>query len=416
MISIVDSAAGYEREQLIRPFGFKGGYLSELWQVVVRLRSASGAEGIGLATQSVLYGDEFLFAEYGEQKGNELMLAVTEEALRLVKRIPFNDPIQLFDTILPEIYERAKSITGKRDLNTNFVYNALVSVDNAAWLLYAAENNLQHFDAMLPPAYRPALAHQNDKIAILYQVPYGMPMEDLKNAVDRGYFIFKIKTGAPGNQQTMLQSDIERLTLIHKTLQHDKVFYTMDANGRYENKETLLRYLDHAKKIGAFDRILLYEEPFVEPNNEEVGDMGVRIAADESIHNEAAALRRLQQGYTTIVLKGIAKTLSATLKIAKLAFDKNIPCICSDLTVNPILIDWHKNLAARLAPFPGIGMGMMETNGDMNYVNWQQMVNAHPHAGASWTERKNGVFELNKAFYDTSAGIFDVPAHYRALL
>jgi L-alanine-DL-glutamate epimerase-like enolase superfamily enzyme len=390
-IEVINSAVSYEREPLIRPFGFKGGYLSELWQVAVKLQSASGKTGIGLATQSVLYGDEHLFARYGETKGNEMMLSVTGEALRLIKQ--FNDPIQLLETILPRLV--------KKDININFIYNALVSVDNAAWVLYAAENNLPHFNNMIPPAYRPALSHRNDKIAILYQVPYGMPMEDLKKAVDEGYFIFKIKTGAPGDQQTMLQTDMERLTLIHTTLQHDNVHYTMDANARYEKKETLLRYLDHAGKIGAFDRILLYEEPFVESNEEDVSDMGVRIAADESIHDEAAALRRLQQGYNTLVLKAIAKTLSATLKIAKLAHDKNIPCICSDLTVNPILVDWHKNLAARLAPFPSVGMGMMETNGDMNYRNWQNMMKANPHAGASWTERKNGVFELNDDFYST---------------
>jgi L-alanine-DL-glutamate epimerase-like enolase superfamily enzyme len=388
-IQVIHSDVHYEREPLIRPFGFKGGYLSELWQVAVTLTSASGKKGTGLATQSVLYGDEHVFAEYGETRGNELMLSVTEEALRLVKH--FKDPIQLLDTILPQLV--------KKNININFIYNALVSVDNAAWKLYAAENNLRRFDDMIPAMYRPALAHRNQKIAILYQVPYGMPMDELKTAIDQGYFIFKIKTGAPGNQQTMLESDMERLTVIHTTLKDYDVHYTMDANGRYEKKETLLRYLDHAKKIGAFDRILLYEEPFVENNEEDVSDMGVRVAADESIHNEADAMRRLQQGYNTIVLKGIAKTLSATLKIAKLAFDKNIPCICSDLTVNPVLVDWHQNLAARLAPFPGLGMGMMETNGDMNYKNWQAMMKQLPHAGASWTERRNGVFELNDDFY-----------------
>ncbi len=32
--------------------------------------------------------------------------------------------------------------------------NALVSVDNAAWLLYAAENDYHTFEDMLPAQYR----------------------------------------------------------------------------------------------------------------------------------------------------------------------------------------------------------------------------------------------------------------------
>ena len=46
---------------------------------------------------------------------------------------------------------------------------------------------------MIPKAYKPALSHRNKKIAIMYQVPYGMPMQDLKTAAKQGYFVFKIK-------------------------------------------------------------------------------------------------------------------------------------------------------------------------------------------------------------------------------
>ncbi len=52
--------------------------------------------------------------------------------------------------------------------------------------------------------------------------------------------------------------------------------------------------------------------------------------------------------------------------------------MCADLTVNPILIDWNKNLAARLKPFPGLEMGLLETNGDLNYRNWEKMLIYHP--------------------------------------
>jgi L-alanine-DL-glutamate epimerase-like enolase superfamily enzyme len=422
-IQVIKAAADFEREKLVRPFGFKGGYLTELWQIASKLDTATGKDAIGIATQSVLYGDAALFASRSESEGNALMYLLVSEALQLVKKHSFTDPVELVEKIMPEVIEKGKKLTGKPDLNVNFIYNALVSVDNAAWLLYARENDFTSFDTMIPARYQPALSHHNEKIAIMYQVPYGMPMEDLKAAAKQGYFVIKIKTGYPGTQAEMLQGDIERLTQIHNAIKdartshtpNGKLIYTMDANARYEKKETLMRYLDHAKKIGAFDQILLYEEPLNETNDELVHDVGVRIAGDESVHDEAAAIRRLDQGYTAIVLKGIAKTLSVSMKLAMLAHERQVPCICADLTVNPILIDWHKNLAARLAPFPGVGMGMMETNGDMNYRNWNQMLSFHPSNGASWMKRTKGVFELNKDFYQRSGGIFETSAHYKSM-
>ncbi len=421
-IRVIKTDSDFEREKLVRPFGFKGGFLTECWQIASKIQSQSGIDKIGIATQNVLYADANLFAGHSEAAGNALMYILVNEALQLMKTTSFTDPINLFEKILPEVVAAGKKLTGP-GLNINFVYNALVSVDNAAWLLYAAENKFSTVDAMIPHPYQQALSHHNNKIAIMYQVPYGMPMNDLKNAVQQGYFVIKVKTGYPGSQATMLEEDMSRLTLIHNTLRdartdhttNGKLIYTMDANARYEKKETLLRYLDHAKKIGAFEQVLLYEEPFVEVNDEDVKDVGVTIAGDESVHDEAGAIRRLSQGYNAIVLKGIAKTLSLSMRIAKLAYERNVPCLCADLTVNPILIDWHKNLAARLAPFPGIGMGLMETNGNMNYRNWPNMMNYNPAAGASWTKVKNGIFELDKDFYDRSGGIFEPSTHYTAM-
>ena len=423
LIKIIKTQAGFEREKLIRPFGFKGGFLTELWQVASRMQSESGISRIGIATQSVLYGDADLFSRHSETDGNALMYDLVIKALEHVKKTPFRTPPELLDKILPAVIQDGKKITGKQDLNINFVYNALVGVDNAAWLTYAAENKFSSFESMIPDQYKKALSNRNKKIAIMYQIPYGMPMEDLRNAVKQGYFVFKIKSGAPGSQAEMIQADIERMSLIHETLknfrteqtENGKLIYTIDANARYEKKETLLKYLDHARKIGAFDQILLIEEPLNENNEESVADIDLRIGADESVHDEQSAIKRLDQGYKVMVLKGIAKTLSLSIKIAKLAADRNVPCMCADLTVNPILIDWNKNLAAHLAPFPVINMGMMETNGNMNYVNWKNMVNYHPAAHASWMIPKNGVFELSPDFYDRSGGIFDNSAHYQSM-
>ncbi|MFD1140034.1 enolase C-terminal domain-like protein [Larkinella insperata] len=422
-IRVTKTDATFEREKLIRPIGFKGGYLTELWQTVSRLQSENGHHAVGLATQSVLYGDADLFAAYSEAGGNALMYALVERTLQLVKQMPFSTPVELLDTLLPEVKREAVRITGKPDLNPNFIYNALISVDNAAWLLYAAENGLRSFDDLIPEPYRPALAHRNDKVAILYQVPYGMPVEELRQAVQQGYFVMKIKTGYPGSQEEMVQNDMDRLTEIHRAIGDaptdqtatGKIVYTLDANARYEKKETLWRYLDHARRIGALNQIVLIEEPLREENDEDVSDIGIPVAGDESVHDEASAHRRLQQGYGALVLKGIAKTLSLSLKVAKLAHERGVPCLCADLTVNPILIDWHKNLAARLAPFPGIGMGLLETNGDMNYLHWNTMKGYHPAAGARWTTPKNGVFELDDDFYSRSGGILMPSSHYESL-
>jgi L-alanine-DL-glutamate epimerase-like enolase superfamily enzyme len=422
-IQIVKTQSNFEREKLVRPFGFKGGYLSELWQTVSQMESASGNKKIGIATQSVLYGDADLFTVHSEANGNAMMYVLANRALDIVCQQPFNTPPELFDSIVPLVLAEGKKITGKADLNINFVYNALVSIDNAAWLIYAADNGFQTFESMIPNPYKNALRHRNERLAIMYQVPYGMPMQDLKDAVEQGYFVFKIKTGYPGTQAEMLQQDMDRLTLIHNVLKDlrtdhtidGRIIYTMDANGRYEKKETLQRYLDHAKTIGAYERILLYEEPLAEANDENVSDLGVRIAADESAHDEESTLRRFDLGYGVLVLKGIAKTLSMSVKLARLAAERNIPCMCADLTVNPILVEWHKNLCAHVAPFPVINMGLIETNGDMNYANWDLMGKYHPGSDATWSQRKNGVFTLDKEFYDRSGGIFEVSPHYEGL-
>lgn len=422
-IKIIDTDTDFEREKLIRPFGFKGGYLTELWQVAAKLKSESGTSKTGIATQSVLYGDAELFASHTEAEGNALMFLVVNKALDLIRQSPFTNPITLLDAIFPELVELAKKITGKADLNLNFVYNALISTDNAAWLLYAAENSCKTFDDMVPVPYKKALSYRNQKVAIMYQVPYGMPVQDLTMAAAQGYFVFKIKTGYPGSQAEMLQKDMDRLSQVHHALKdqrtdrtpNGKLIYTMDANGRYEHKEPLKRYLDHAKKIGAFEHILFYEEPLAEHNDEDVSDLEVRMAADESIHTEYDAKKRIEQGYRAMVLKGIAKTLSLSMKIAKLAAENQIPCLCADLTVNPILVDWNKNLASRLMPFPGIGMGLIETNGDMNYKNWKNMLSYHPYAGAPWTKAEKGIFELNDDFYKKSGGIFTPSDHYEQM-
>jgi len=422
-VSIAKVNTDFEREPLIRPFGFKGGYMKEIWQTISWMQSESGAEKVGLCTQNVLWSDASVFSSHSEAGGNALMYLLTERAHQMVKEMRFETPVHLLDEILEELYSYGKSITANPDLRKTFALNALVGLDNAAWLLYAEENGIRTFDELIPELYRPALSHHHKQVASIPLMAYSIPIDEISQAAEDGYFFMKIKIGQPGTQAEMLEKDMDRLTAIHKAIGHFETSYTdngklpyyFDANGRFQEKDTLLKLLDHAERIGALDQIAVIEEPFPEEAEIYVGDIGIRIAADESAHTDEDALKRIQMGYSAIALKAIAKTLSMTMKIAQLAHEHEVPCFCADLTVNPILIDWNKNVAARLSPFPGLGLGLLETNGHQNYLNWDTMFSYHPYTGAEWTKTKNGVFELDADFYAKSGGIFADSEHYLSM-
>jgi L-alanine-DL-glutamate epimerase-like enolase superfamily enzyme len=421
-IRIKNVDSNFEREPLF-PYRFKGSVITEAWQTAARLESESGFSTIGLGTQGILWSDATVFAAHSVSGGNALMYAMSERALQLMKGNSFGNPLQLLDDLLAEVYEYGKKITGNPNLRKTFALNSLVCVDNAAWLLYARENNINNFDDLIPDAYKQGLSWRHDKVASMPSFGVGTKIEKIKAAADEGYFIMKLKTGSPGTQKEMLEKDIEFLAAVHSAIGHyetpytknGKIPYYFDANERYDEKDTLLRFLDHAKKIGAFDQIAVIEEPFGERNEMYVGDMGVTIAADESAHTVEDAAKRIEQGYSAIAVKAIAKTLSMTMKITQLAYEKKITCFCADLTVNPILVDWNKCVAARLAPFANIGIGLQETNGHQYYKNWNTMMTYHPRAGANWTQTHNGVYITDKTFYDESGGIFQPSAHYEQM-
>ena len=422
-ITIERVDANFEREPLIRPFGFKGGYMTEIWQSVARLESASACKATGLATQNVLWSDAQVFAANSEAGGNALMFALTEFALQRAKGLSFSTPVELLESLLGEVYAYGKRLCGNENLRKTFALNALVGIDNAAWLLYAAENGLASFDAMIPASYRPALAHRHSDVASIPLMAYAIPVEEIEAAVRAGYFFMKIKIGQPGTQAEMLAKDKARLTTIHAAIGgartphtvSGKLPYYFDANGRYESKEALLRLIDHADRIGALEQISIIEEPFPEELEVDINDIPLRIAADESAHTDLDAIARIEMGYKAIALKAIAKTLSMTLKIAQAAHERGVPCFCADLTVNPILVEWNKNVAARLAPFPGIGSGLLETNGHQNYRDWKAMRARHPFPDAGWANTQDGVFRLDADYYAKSGGILTPSPHYEAM-
>ena len=138
----------------------------------------------------------------------------------------------------------------------------------------------------------------------------------------------------------------------------------------------------------------------------DVSSIPVNVAADESAHSDTDVKERIELGYGSIALKPIAKTLSMSLKMLEIASRYNIPCFCADLTVNPLMVDWNKNIAARLSPLPGLSIGVIETNGHQNYINWDKMKSYHPCDNAYWSNIHEGVFNLDESFYSESAGVF----------
>jgi L-alanine-DL-glutamate epimerase-like enolase superfamily enzyme len=425
---IASTDLNFEREPLSTPFGFKGGYLSELWQTAAMVQLESGSRGVGLGVQSVLWSDTSVFSAHPEAAGNALMFAVSAYALSLLPGREMTDPIALQDEILPEVIQYARHVTGKHDLRTTFVLNALVPVDNALWLAWAQEHGLNTFDSILPTPYSHGLSHRNNRVISIPAVGYGMSLAQIGQLIDAGHYVLKIKIGSDperdGDLDKMLAWDCYRLHEIHRTVgyrfsgpgENKKILYYLDANQRYDSIERINSLLDFMEQHGILERTILLEEPFAEENLGEVGSLPVHVVADESAHTEADAIHRMQLGYRAIALKPVAKTLSMTLKIAQAAFERDVACFCADLTVNPVLVDWNKSVAARLRPVPGLAGGALETNGAQNYKNWKLMQEYHPCHGASWTREDRGEFILDHSFFEKGGGMFEASSHYSALL
>lgn len=427
MIRVNKTRSNFEREPLVAPFGFKGAFLTEAWQAVAFMESETGCTGLGTATQSPLWSDAAVFLRNPQAAGNALMYLMTEYALQLARQTPFNTPLDLLESILPEVYAYGKTITRNPDLRLTFALNALVAVDNAAWQLYCEQSGITSFDEMVPTDLKPALTTKHSQLAVIPLMSYGVSMDAIRAAVDEGFFFLKIKIGSDpdkdGDLDKMVEWDKERLSAIHAMVkdkhcahtEDGRIPYYLDANGRYDSKDRLMKLLNHAGKIGALERIMIVEEPFPEEYEVDVRDIPASLAADESAHSDKDALARIQMGYGAIALKPIAKTMSMSLRIAKLCHDHSVPAFCADLTVSPVLVDWNKNVAARLAPLPGMKIGVIETNGHQNYCNWEAMQGYHPLGRAPWTQMQDGLFTLGEDFYGSSGGVLEKSEHYLAV-
>ena len=402
------------REPLVKPFGFKGGFFTEKWVCQVELTSDSGNKATGQGGLAVLWSDATVFSAHTEVGGNLLMAAMLEHALTLVKGKSFTNPVEMIEFLDAPVYDYGRKITGNPELRHTFALNSLVALDNAAWLLYARENNINNFDCMIPEIYRPALSAKHEKLASVPLITYKVSIAELKELIDEGYFFLKIKIGQAGDEKQMLAADMARLTEVHNAIsdcrtpftENGKLLYYLDANGRYRTKDAMIKLLAHAETIGAFEQIVILEEPFDEKLNINVNDLGVRVAGDESCHSSIEVEQRIKMGYSAIALKPAGKTLSMSLKMAKAAYEAGIPCYVADSACTPATVEWNKNIAARLAPLPGMRIGLLESNGPHFYKNWRKLIMAQPFFGAVWQESHNGIFKLDDDYYDKSGGIF----------
>ena len=428
MLNIKNTKINVIKEKLKAPFGFKGGYVDELWTVVAKVESEDQF-GVGLGVQSVLWSDANVFAANTPEDGNNFMYEISKYALELLKGNSYKDPMEAIDSIFDDVYEYGKKITKNNDLRKTFALNALVAVDNALWQLYGRVNNTEDFLSLLSDEYKAPLLNKAEKLCNIPLVTYNMTIDDVLKLVNDGFFFLKIKIGSnpdgSGSFEKMLEWDKQRLYDIHNAVKDIKTEYTdsgfipyyFDANGRYDSKERLKEFIDYAEEIGALDRIAIIEEPFPEEYKVDVSDLNARIAADESAHSYEDAIERIELGYKAIALKPIAKTMSESIKILKEAHKRNIPCFCADLTVNPVMVEFNKNVAARIDKFPGIKIGILESNGMQNYIKWDEMQTYHPMYGkADYIKQEHGIFNLNEDFYKISGGIFRDSEFYNDLV
>ncbi|HBL84896.1 MAG: hypothetical protein A2Y17_06660 [Clostridiales bacterium GWF2_38_85] len=416
---IIKTDLDFIREKLLAPFGFKGRYLNELWQPVVKL-STEKYTAVCPSVQSVLWSDADVFASTSPAASNALMLAVTAYALKLIDGIDFNTPKDLQNKILPALAEYAKKLCDF-DVKPTFILNSLVSIDFAIWSLYAKEKNASGFDDIIPAHAKKAMSAHNDKLVQIPLISYNVRDESIKEVLYNGASLLKIKIGncvQPENHdqdmQSMVDWDKKRLLQIHTLADNyttpysesGNVLYYLDANGRYDKKSRLMELLNFADRIGALKRIVLLEEPFSLDDTTNVSDLPVTVTSDESAHSLEDVNTRLALGYKAIALKPIAKTLTASFDMAAAAYASGAMCFCADLTVNPMLAEWNKQFAARLKPLKGMNCGCVEVNGDMNYVNWNEMKKMLPQ-GYGYTEAKNGAFTTDNKFFVDSVKLFN---------
>ena len=408
----------WERQPLKRGFGFKGGSLTELWLVRCALETDTGLAAWGQSVQSVLWSDGAVFARWGQERGNELMLSLTRRALSWLEGAPLRYPPEMLRGLLPRLMEYGRETTDTPELRPTFALNALTGVDWALWKLWRQASGGPGFDELMAPYLRrPPVRSQ--ALGLIPLLSYDTPPEQAAALADRGCYLFKIKIGSDpgglGDREQMLDWDGERLAAIHALLKDRRTsrtdcghpVYYLDANGRYDTRERVERLLDRADSIGALERIVLLEEPFPEDALQDVSGLPVPVAGDESAHSAADAAALMDRyGYRVMALKPIAKTVSVSLEVLRAAEERGAACFCADLTVPPVMVELNRRFAAALPPLPGLRVGAFETNGEQNYVNWAELTSRGQTGDAPWTRPWDGLCHLGTEYYRHDGNIW----------
>ena len=418
MAKIISYRLTHRPEPLKHAFGFKGGALTELWQVYAEITLDSGITAQGQSIQSVLWSDSAVFARWGQQEGNGHMLALTRFALEQLVGMELEAPPEMLRKLLPKLMEHGREITENPDLRTTFALNAMTGIDFCLWKLYRKTLGEPDFETLTAPFTR-GLTCRQEKLGLIPLLTYDTAEAQIRELAEDGCFLFKIKIGSnPGGRndlEEMLTWDIARLKQIHHILAgYDtpwtdcgKPLYYIDANGRYDSRARLERFLDAAREMGALERIVLLEEPFAENNQQSVRGLPVLIAADESAHCAEDAERLMDEyGFTAMALKPIAKTLSVSLEVLDAAAKRGVPCFCADLTVNPTMVELNKRFAAGLKALPGLKIGVFETNGQQNYVNWNALCAASPAHGKPWAQPEQSQYTLDAEYYENDGNLW----------
>lgn len=407
-ITVTSASVSLRQEPLAAPFGFKGAYIDELWQAEAFVKS-NDFEFTVPSTQSVLWSDAAVFSALGAKKGDEAMLALTKRAAELMCGMSFTYPYEITKALIAPLAEYAESLCGFK-VKTTFVLNSLVGLDIALWSLFAAENGISTFFEMMPQYAKDTMTAQNDRLAQIPLISYGVSDDGIRGVLDRGAALLKIKIGAPGStvskeddMREMLKKDCARLSQVHNIAKEyeteltksGKICYYLDANSRYDTKDRLKALIDYADKNGFADRISMIEEPFAEESDIDVSDLAVTVNADESAHSVEDVRRRISQGYKAIALKPIAKTVSVSFEMAAEAIRSGCACFCADLTVNPYIALWNRMFTSHLPPLPTMRCGCVEINGDTNYKNWDYMLSSLPKA-VIYTPAENGAFSCRQ--------------------
>lgn len=419
-IRIRDTGIRFYKEPLAAPFGFKGSYLTDLWQTSAFVSTENGFCAAAPCTISTLWSDERVFSAFGPDNSAEIMKRITEYALGLIKGESFSRPDLFLHEYFPQVKSQANRVCGFVPADT-FVLNALVGVDYALWSVYAQENGIKDFDGIIPEYAKKALSHRSERLARIPLVSYAVSGDSVRSLLDSGTALMKIKIGHSAGKgmpraedmKTMLEWDKARLSEIHSIAKRyttpltkdGGVRYYLDANGRYDSPERLEALIDHADKIGALGRIELIEEPFAAENRFDVSALPVVINADESAHSLADVKERIALGYRAAALKPIAKTMSVSFEMAAAVDEAGGEALCADLTVVPLLAEWNKQFAARIAPLHGMNCGVIEINGDQNYKNWAEMGALLPE-GLAFDPTPGGCIETPDSFYSDSGVLF----------